>query len=217
MIENLVTSVKMIVKFGLLAVLAIYLSFSGTALSQSNELPVKSNRFELKSECLRELNTQINSELFASLVYMNMGAYFDNNKVARKGFAKFFADQSREEKDHAHKLMDYINKRGGIVNTLDVKMPVKSTWNSPKQALEDAIQLENDVNDYIHKIHGIAEHTCLDPHLMDFIESEYLEEQMTSINQLTRIHTILSQMQNGVGEYLLDRQLLKGDVKLDEL
>ncbi|CAG2103389.1 unnamed protein product [Medioppia subpectinata] len=182
-----------------------------------NELPVKSNRFEMKSECMRELNNQINSEMYASLVYMNMGAYFDSNKVARKGFAKFFTDQSHEEKEHAHKLVDYLNKRGANVNTLDVKMPVKNTWNNPKQALEDAIQLENEINDYIHKIHGIAEHTCLDPHLMDFLESEYLEEQMTSINQLTRLHTILSQMPDGVGEYLLDRQILEGKVEPKDL
>jgi len=217
MIVKSVNSMKMAIKFGLIVTLAAYISFSGTAMSQSNELPVQSNRFEIKSECLRELNYQINTELYASMVYMNMGAYFDNNKVARKGFAKFFSDQSREEKEHAHTLANYINKRGGIVNTLDVKMPVKSTWNSPKQALEEAIQLENEVNDYIHKIHGIAEHTCLDPHLMDFLESEYLEEQMTSINQLTRLHTMLSQMQNGVGEYLLDRQILEGHIEPKDL
>ena len=53
--------------------------------------------------------------------------------------------------------------------------------------------------------------------LMDFIEGEYLEEQMSSINQLTRILTILTQMQNGVGEYLLDRQLLEGHVEPKDL
>jgi len=217
MIKNLVNISKMVVKFGLILTLGVYISFSGTAMSQSNELPVRSNRYELKSECLRELNIQINTELYASLVYMNMGAYFDNNKVARKGFAKFFAEQSREEKEHAHKLQDYINKRGATVDTVDVKMPIKSSWSGPKQALEEAIQLENDVNDYIHKIHGIAEHTCLDPHLMDFLESEYLDEQIESINQLTRLHTILTQMQNGVGEYLLDRQLLSGEIEAKDL
>jgi len=214
MFDKLVQIVKMVVRFGLILTIGVYISFSATALSQNNELPVRSNRFELKSECMRELNAQINAELYASLVYMNMGAYFDNNKVARKGFAKFFEEQSREEKEHAHKLADYINTRGGTVSTLDVKMPIKSTWNSPKQALEEAIQLENEVNDYLHKIHGIAEHTCLDPHLMDFLESGYLEEQVNSIKELTRLHTVLSQMQDGVGEYLLDRQLLRGEKDL---
>ncbi len=52
---------------------------------------------------------------------------------------------------------------------------------------------------------------------MDFLESEYLEEQIDSINQLTRIITILSQMQNGVGEYLLDRQLLEGHITPKDL
>ena len=52
---------------------------------------------------------------------------------------------------------------------------------------------------------------------MDFIESEYLEEQVDSINQLTRLHTILSKMQDGVGEYMLDRQLLEGHAQPKDL
>jgi len=52
---------------------------------------------------------------------------------------------------------------------------------------------------------------------MDFLKSEYFEEQIDSINQLTRIITILSQMQDGIGEYLLDRQLLEGNITPKDL
>jgi len=52
---------------------------------------------------------------------------------------------------------------------------------------------------------------------MDFIESEFLDEQITSINQLRRLVTMASSMNGGIGEYLLDRQLLAGQVSKDEL
>jgi len=211
-IDSIRNLFKMFVKLGLVVLIAYFASFAVYVSSFSDEIPIVSNRYVLKSDCLHQLNIQVNNELYASMVYMNMGAYFDNNKVARKGFAKFFSDQSREEKEHSHKLVDYINKRGGIVDVLKVKMPDKNVWDSPRHALEDALKLENDFNDYIHKIHSIAEHTCQDPHLMDFLESEYLEEQISSVNQLKRLITMLSQMDGGVGEYLLDRQLLEGKI-----
>lgn len=44
-------------------------------------------------------------------------------------------------------------------------MPTKNAWVNGKEALEDALRLENNVNDYIYKIHGISEHLCQDPHV----------------------------------------------------
>jgi len=226
MIDNSENLLKMVINIGLYVGIAYCMSFFFTASSQAlfssdsespdSGIPSK-NRYELKKECLKELNNQINSELYASMVYMNMGTHFDNNQIARKGFSKFFSDQSREEKEHAHKLADYINKRGGTVDTLNVNMPNKNSWVSFRQALEESLKLENEINNYIHKIHSIAEQTCKDPHLMDFLESEYLEEQISSINQITRLLAILNQMDGGVGEYMLDRQILKGDIKPEDI
>jgi len=210
--------VRMVFKVGLIVVIAYFITSSFTVSTLANDdIPVTPNRYTLKSECLRELNYQINSELHASLVYMNMGAHFDNTKIARKGFAKFFSEQSNEEKAHAQKLVDYINTRGGRVDTINVKNPTRNEWLSVTEALEQALKLENDILDYFHKIHAIAENTCQDPHLMDFLETVYFAEQVDSISQLSRLMTVLSQMDNGVGEYLLDRQLLNGKISKDEL
>lgn len=52
---------------------------------------------------------------------------------------------------------------------------------------------------------------------MDFLETEFMEEQIDSINQLKRLVAIISKMDSGMGEYLLDRQLLAGSVGKDEL
>lgn len=44
-----------------------------------------------------------------------MSAYFDRDNVSLPGFARYFRDQSQEERGHAQKLMDFLNTRGGRV------------------------------------------------------------------------------------------------------
>ena len=46
---------------------------------------------------------------------------------------------------------------------------------------------------------------------MDFLESEFMTEQVDSIDELTRLATKLKSMEasNGVGVYLMDREMLK--------
>ena len=48
--------------------------------------------------------------------------YFARSDVALPGFAKFFSEASKEERSHAEKLMEYINKRGGDVQLKEVKV-----------------------------------------------------------------------------------------------
>ncbi|CAM5093003.1 unnamed protein product [Natator depressus] len=51
-----------------------------------------------------------------------------------------------------------------------------------------------------------------DPHLCDFLESEYLEEQVKAIKQLGDHVTNLKRLgapQNGMGEYLFDKHTLQ--------
>lgn len=141
-----------------------------------------------------------------------MSAYFDNNKVARKGFSTFFAENSKEEREHAQKIIDYINKRGGTVSNFNVNMPVTTTWMNVLDALQSALALEHKVTNKLHDVHKIADKECKDPQLMDFIESEFLEEQVASIDKLQRMITVLENMDSGMGEYMLDRELL-GDKK----
>lgn len=53
-----------------------------------------------------------------------------------------------------------------------------------------------------------------DAQLMDFLESEYLEEQISAINSLKKLSTVLKSFggdNSGLGEYHVDLQLLKKD------
>jgi len=185
---------------------------------ENADLPVNKNNYDLNEICLNELQKQMNLEKHASFVYKQMAAYFNHVKVAKKGFAKLFDAQAKEEHEHFEKFLDYINLRGSYVSNFNVKMPSKSQWDSSLQALEDAIELENYVYNEILRIHRISEKSCKDVHLMNFLENEFVEEQISSINKLTKLTTILkSAGTNGFGEYTIDRDLFEGKLSLDSL
>nr|ALJ92588.1 ferritin 2 [Hyalomma anatolicum] len=166
---------------------------------------VNQNKYFLHDRCRVGLQEQINLELHASLVYMQMAAHLANNKVARGGFARFFRDQSSEEREHAQKLIDYVNLRGGTVSGVHVDMPPTATWMSVLDALQAALALEHRVTNRLHELHRLAADD--DPQMADFLELEFLAEQVKSIEQLQRLITQLQNMDTGLGEFLLDQQL----------
>nr|UTH39183.1 ferritin 2 [Hyalomma rufipes] len=166
---------------------------------------VNQNKYFLHDRCRVGLQEQINLELHASLVYMQMAAHLANNKVARGGFARFFSDQSSEEREHAQKLIDYVNLRGGTVSGVHVDMPPTATWMSVLDALQAALALEHRVTNRLHELHRLAADD--DPQMADFLEQEFLAEQVKSIDQLQRLITQLQNMDTGLGEFLLDQQL----------
>lgn len=55
-------------------------------------------------------------------IFFIQSQYYARADVTLPGFSKFFSAASKEERDHAEKLMDYINQRGGEVKLQDVKV-----------------------------------------------------------------------------------------------
>jgi len=50
------------------------------------------------------------------------GHFFDRSDVGLKNIAKFFMDNSEEEREHANKLIKYHNQRGGITVYSNIKV-----------------------------------------------------------------------------------------------
>lgn len=67
---------------------------------------------DMKSNCVRLTEEQIEKEITASLKYLSLGAYFSQDNVNRPGFAKFFFSAASEEREHAEKLIEYLSMRG---------------------------------------------------------------------------------------------------------
>ncbi|KAG6494126.1 hypothetical protein ZIOFF_049145 [Zingiber officinale] len=157
-------------------------------------------RQKYADECESAINQQINVEYNNSYVYHALFAYFDRDNVALKGLAKFFKESSEEEREHAEKLMEYQNKRGGRVKLQSLVMP-PSEFDHPEKgealhAMELTLALEKLTNEKLIQLHNIAEN-CKDAQLADFIESEFLEEQVEAIKKISEYVAQLRRLGNG--------------------
>jgi ferritin heavy chain len=152
------------------------------------------------------INRQINLELYASYVYMAMAYHFDRADVAFKGHHEFFEKMSKEEHEHAEKLMEYQNKRGGTIVLVDIKKPGQQSWGSPMEAHEMGLQLEKDVYQALLELHASATKQA-DPHLTNYLEEEFIEEQVKSIYKYACYITNLRRVGAGLGEYIFDKHL----------
>ncbi|CEG84193.1 Putative Ferritin [Rhizopus microsporus] len=161
--------------------------------------------FSTQSE--EALNQQINTELQASQVYLSMSAWAQHSTVALPGLEKYFREAAEEEREHAQKLIDYVNTRGGRVALRALHAP-EVDWKSAKNAVESALQLEKDVNHSLLKLHKIADSNS-DPQMCDFIEGNFLGEQVEAIKKLSDMVTQLNRVGEGLGLYLWDQQLYR--------
>ena len=126
--------------------------------------------------------------------------------MALKGFSKFFKKSSDEELEHAEKLMKYQNQRGGRMVFQDLKKPEKDDWGSGLDAMQAALALEKTVNQSLMDLHKIAENRD-DPQMQDFLEQNYLHEQVEAIKELGDYVTNLKKVGPGHGEWHFDKEL----------
>jgi len=156
-------------------------------------------------DCEAGVNKQINLELYASYTYMSMAYHFDRDDVALKGFHKYFLKASDEEREHAQKLMKFQNERGGRIVLKDVKCPERDEWGCGLNAVTAALDLEKHVNQALLDLHVVAS-THNDAQMADFIETEFLTEQVKAIKELGDYATNLRRVGPGLGEYMFDKE-----------
>jgi len=151
------------------------------------------------------INKQINLELYASYVYQSMAFYFDRDDVALANFSKFFSKSSEEEREHAEKLMKYQNRRGGRIVLQTIQKPERDEWGTGLEAMQAALALEKSVNQSLLDLHKLADGHG-DAQMCDFIESEYLQEQVEAIKELSDRVTNLKRVGAGLGEFMYDKE-----------
>ena len=165
-----------------------------------------------KKECEDFVNKQIALEYWASLQYHAISSYFNNQSVGLENMSKFFNKCSLEEREHADKLVDYQNKRGGNVIIGEVTNINNKFYNSELdksnilQAFELALEMEQKVYESLLELHKLGEQHN-DPALTDFIEGEYLTEQIDAINELSVFISQLKIIGNdGSGLWLFNKE-----------
>ncbi|KAJ4893333.1 hypothetical protein Rs2_20127 [Raphanus sativus] len=167
------------------------------------------HRFSDESEAA--INEQINVEYNVSYIYHALYAYFDRDNVGLKGFANFFKDSSVEERGHAEKFMEYQNKRGGRVKLQSILMPFSEFDHEEKgdalYAMELALSLEKLTNEKLLKLQSVGVKNN-DVQLVDFVESEFLGEQVEAIKKISEYVAQLRRIGKGHGVWHFDQMLL---------
>lgn len=148
-------------------------------------------------------NDQITMELGSSVAYLQMAAHFEGENLT--GMAGWMRMQAEEEKNHAHRFMDFVLDRGNRVKLGSIEAP-QSHFESVEQVFSTALSQEQTVTRAIHDLYRLASDNgdlAAYPFLQEFIE-EQNEEEAT-------VETILERVRLAGGEssaiLLLDNEL----------
>merc|ERR1712080_535565 len=181
----------------------LHTSVKLSVFNTTSNMAVSKIRQNYHEECEALINKQINMEFYASYVYLSMASYFARDDVALHGFAGHFKTESGEERNHGIKLMDYQNSRGGKVVFQDIQKPSSMEWGTPLDALEAALELEKTVNQSLLDLHKASDG---DAHLCDFLEGEFLGEQVDAIKEISGWITKMKRAGPGIGFHLIDKE-----------
>jgi ferritin len=157
----------------------------------------------LNSAVQQALNDQVQKELHSAYIYLSMAAYFEAENLP--GAAHWMRGQAGEEQEHAMKLFDFIQDRGGRVTLQAIDAP-PATFSSPLAVFEASYAHEQKVTKSIHDLYALAVKEADYPTqvmLQWFIDEQVEEEKNAS--------AIMAQLQM-VGDspaalFMIDRQL----------
>ena len=149
------------------------------------------------------LNDQVQKELHSAYIYLSMAAYFEAENLP--GAAHWMRRQAGEEQEHAMKIFDFIQDRGGRVTLQAIDAP-PATFSSPLAVFEASYAHEQKVTKSIHDLYALAVQEADYPTqvmLQWFIDEQVEEEKNAS--------AIMAQLQM-VGDspaalFMIDRQL----------
>jgi len=157
----------------------------------------------LSKNLLKNLNDQVNFEIYSSYIYLGMAAYCES--IDLSGFANFFKVQAKEEMFHAMKLYDYIFQKNGVVELEAIPKPT-TTYENIIDVFEKGYEHEQLVTSKMYKLADIAteekEHATIS--LLKWFIDEQVEEE-------NNFNTILKKVRrsdnNPVAIYILDEEL----------
>lgn len=132
------------------------------------------------------INQQIANELGASVQYIHIASYFENEDLMQ--FSQIFFQQSDEERFHALKFVHYLLDANATVD-IPAFPKATATFKSPKDAVGAALAWEEEVTRQINNLMDIAVEEK-DHISQDFLRW-YVTEQLEEISKMSSILGIL--------------------------
>lgn len=134
----------------------------------------------------KAMNGQIGNEFGASLQYLSIAGYFQEQKLSL--LSKLFFEQSNEEKEHALKFVHYVLDTQGKLEIPSVNAP-KSTFSSAEDAIKAALAWEKEVTEQIKGLMDIAnkENDYLAQNFLQW----FIDEQLEEVNKMDQLLSVI--------------------------
>lgn len=149
------------------------------------------------------INQQVTNEFGASMQYISIAAYFDNEDLEQ--LATFFFNQADEERMHAMKFANYVLEAGGQLRIAEIPAP-KYDFQDAVEAVQAALDWELEVTQQINNIMDIAVEE------KDYIGQSFLkwfvDEQLEEVSTMSTLLNVVRRAKDNllfVEEYLIRR------------
>lgn len=149
------------------------------------------------------LNAQVNAEMYSSYLYLAMAIHCD--AINLTGFGRWMRLQSKEEMEHAMKILEYITERRGRPALKQINTPPAS-WDTPVAVFEDTMKHEEEVTGMINRLVELAvsEKDHATYNFLQWFVSEQVEEEARADAILQKARLVAGSP-NGL--FMLDHQL----------
>lgn len=149
------------------------------------------------------LNDQIQKEFHSAYIYLAMSAYFEAENLP--GAAHWMRHQAEEEQEHAMKIFDFVNDRGGRVALQAIGEPA-AVYSSPLAVFEAAYAHEQKVTKSIHDLYALAvkEGDYPTQVMLQWFIDEQVEEEKNASAIVAQLHMVGD---SPAALFMIDRQL----------
>lgn len=157
----------------------------------------------MNTKLLKEMNEQINKEMFSGYLYLAMAAHFEAQNLS--GFAGWMEVQAKEELEHAMKFYSFLIDLGEKVDLSAIDQPQKE-FGTPTQVFEQVLEHEKFVTGRIHMLYEIAlegKDYATQVFLQWFVNEQVEEEK----NATEILETLKLAGESGNFLFMLDRKL----------
>jgi len=160
----------------------------------------------LSKKLEEELNLQIMYEFYSGNYYLSMASFFLSKKL--NGFANFFFEQEKEERNHAFKFLKFINEKEVKIELRAIEKP-KENFSTTEEIFKLAYEHEQFVTKRINSLMDLAVKEN-DHSVISFLKW-FIDEQVEEEKSMLKIYKQLSLINNDSASLLfLDAALASG-------
>ncbi|XP_047023507.1 ferritin heavy chain-like [Helicoverpa zea] len=159
------------------------------------------------SKIEESVNKQIKAEQQAGQDYLNIAVTFLHPSKSQFGAGAFFMKMYKEELDHMQKFINYQILRGGTPLIPGLEPPTPNKDLTLLDAFKQGLCMEKEITVLLENGVKLAEE-LKDFHYADFVTSQFLTDQVKSINEMaTHITKLMAIGDNTHALYHYDLEL----------